>query len=148
MNWQKGLKRLRIVFSVLGFLAGLIILGIVFFRLVGISASADALSRTKVEIYEMEHAEIISVPGTNQPKFRYKQFDELSARYFTIELDAESYKQKLKDLQELANGLRRELNSAWKQWFVATIVGGFVSLIVVWFILRVISWIILGFFES
>jgi len=139
---------LRIVFSVFGFLVGLIIFGIVFFRLVGISVTADYFNEQRVEIYKMEQAEIISVPGTNERKFRYEQFSKLPPYILTIELDEESYKQKLKESQELANALGRELNSAWKQWFAATIVGGFVSLIVVWFILRVISWIILGFVES
>jgi hypothetical protein len=152
MNWQKGLRRIRIVFSVLGFLAGLILFGIVSFKLWAISDIVEILGHTKVDLYHLEHAEIISVPDTNQTMFRYERAPTLPSLILDAEkyeiFDAESYKQQLKELRNSVNGITRELHSAWKGWFVTTIVGGFVSLLVVWFMLRVISWIILGFVES
>ena len=148
MNWQRGLKRLRIVLSVIGFLAGLIVFGIVSFKFWQISLIVDTLHTTRLELYGLEHAEIISVPGSSQPKFRFKRFNVFFPNESVEELDAESYKLELKELRNSDNGVTRDLHSAWKGWFVTTIIGGFVSFIGAWFILSVINWIILGFIEE
>jgi hypothetical protein len=148
MNWQRGLKRLRIVFSFLGFLAGLIVFGIVSFTFCRISDIAQTLSNTRIELYHLEDAETISVPGSSQPKFRFKRFNLYYPNESVEELDAESYQRELKELRNSVNGVTRDLNSVWKGWLVTTIICGFFSFIGAWFILSVISWIILGFIEK
>ena len=147
MNWQRGLKRLRIVSSVLGFLAGLIIFGIVSFQVFEISSIAKTLNYVQIELYHLEKAKIIAVSDSNQPIYRYESYAYLEPSTF-VELDAKSYKQKLIDFQNSVNLHQRDLNHIWGIWLIMTIVGGFVSFLVVWFTLKILSWIILGFAEK